>query len=320
MARPTGRSRRRRTSFPYAPRTGRKAALVLAGLAAVVLLGVIGYSWARAALLPHLVRVVEAQAGTLETVIRGPAAVLREEWVLTAPAAGAVRVLAREGERVRSGSPVCRVNDRDVVSPAPGVVSLVVDGTEGRLPVRPGASPPASEVLALKPRPSSLQDGQLVAVGQPLARVVDNREWRLCVSLPPAEVRELAGRSRLRVRLPALGEEEFVLPVEASRPGDDRTYGTITLWGREWRQELARIRVLEVEVVKEQFSGVIVPRRSLVKKEEQVGVFVVKKTLAQWVKVEVRGEKGSRVAVEGIPEGSQVIVNPWLVREGAIVR
>ena len=50
------------------------------------------------------------------------------------------------------------------------------------------------------------------------------------------------------------------------------------------------------------------------------GVYVVKKTLARWTKVEVTGQKGDRVVIQGIPEGSLVISSPWLVRDGSIVR
>lgn len=287
-------------------------------LVGVGVVGTLGYSWTRAALLPYLVRVVEAKPGRLETTVSGQAVVLWDEWVLTAPVAGMVRLRVREGERVRTGTPVCLVDGHEVVSPAPGVVSLVTDGTEGHLRFGSGTSPAAPQVLGLKPRPHQLRDGEAVAVGQALARVVDTSRMRLCLVLPPAEVAQLANRSRVLVRLP--GGREIAMRPEAHHPGDDRTYGTIVLASNEWIEELLRVRVITVEVIKERASGLLIPRRALVEREGQPGVFVVKKTLAQWVKVEVRGEKDSLVAVEGIPEGSQVITNPWLVREGAIVR
>jgi len=304
--------------LPFAVRPGKWLAVALAVLAGIALLGVLGYSWARPALLPHLVRVEEARPGKLETVVSGQAAVIWDEWVLTAPVAGLVRLEVRDGERVRTGTPVCRVDGHQVVSPGPGVVSLVTDGTEGHLSFAPGTSPPAPQVLALKPQPRQLHDGQAVALGQVLARVVDTSRMRLCVVLPPAEVARLAGRARVLVRLP--GGREITMQVEAHHPGDDRTYGTLTLVSTEWEEELLRTRVLTVEVVRERASGLIIPRRAIVEREGQPGVFLVKKTMAQWVRVEVRGEKGGLVAVGGIPEGSQVITNPWLVREGAIVR
>lgn len=288
---------------------------VLAGLA---LVGLLGYTWARAALLPHLVRVVEARPGNLETAVTGQAVVIWDEWVLTAPAAGMVHLRVREGDRVRTGTPVCRVDGHQVVSPAPGVVTLFTDGTEGRLSFAPGTSPPAPQVLALKPQPGQLQEGQAVTVGQPLARVVDTSRMRLCVVLPPAEVAGLAERSRALVRFP--DGREMTMRPEAYHAGDDRTYGTITLVSGEWVEDLLRTRLITVEIIKDRATGLLVPRRALVERDGQAGVFVVKKTLAQWVKVEVKGEKGALVAIGGIAEGSQVITNPWLVRDGAIVR
>jgi hypothetical protein len=307
-----------RRQLPFAVRPGGWVAVALAVLAGLSVLGILGYSWARPALLPHLVRVQEARPGKLETVVSGQAAVIWDEWVLTAPAAGLVRLEVGEGERVRTGTPVCWVDGHQVISPGPGVVSLVTDGTEGHLPVAPGSSPPATQVLALKPQPHRLRDGQAVTLGQALARVVDASRMRLCVVLPPADVAGLAARARVLVRLP--GGREITMQVEAHHPGDDRTYGTLTLVSPEWEEELLRARLIMVEVVRERATGLIIPRRALVEREGQPGVFVVKKTMAQWVRVELRGEKGGLVAVGGIPEGSQVITNPWLVREGAIVR
>lgn len=311
-------SARARRQLPFASTRGRRVLAGLVVLMGVALLGLLLYHWARPVLLPRLVKAVEARPGQLETVVSGQAAVLREERVLTAPVAGVVRLGVREGDRVRTGTPICQVDGHQVVSPAPGVVSLVTDGTEGHLRYEPGKSPPAPGVLALKPQPRQLQQGEVVAVGQALARVVDTSQLRLCVVLPPSEVAELAGLARVLVRLP--GGREIVTRPEAHHPGDDRTYGTITLVTGDWVEELLRVRMVTVEIIKRRATGMIVPRRALVERDGQPGVFVVKKTLAQWVKVEVRGEKEGLVAVEGIPEGSQVITNPWLVREGSIVR
>lgn len=293
----------------------------MTGVAVVLAVGLVGtlaYSWARPALLPYLVRVVEARPGRLETTVKGQAAVLWDEWVVTAPAAGVVRLAVREGERVRADSPLCRVDGLQLVSPAPGVVTLVTDGTEGRLRPEPGVSPPAPRVVGLEPRPRQLRDGEAVAVGQALLRVVDTTQTRLCVVLPPAEVAALAGRPRLLVRLP--GGREVTMRPQAYHPGDDRTYGTITLVSSEWIEDLLRVRLMTVEVIKECASGLLIPRGAIVERDGQPGVFLVKKTLAQWVRVEIKGQKDSLVAVEGIAEGSQVITNPWLVREGAVVR
>jgi len=228
-------------------------------------------------------------------VVTGQAVVIWDEWVLTAPAAGMVHLRVREGDRVRTGTPVCRVDGHQVVSPAPGVVTLFTDGTEGRLSFAPGTSPPAPQVLALKPQPGQLQEGQAVTVGQPLARVVDTSRMRLCVVLPPAEVAGLAERSRALVRFP--DGREITMRPEAYHAGDDRTYGTITLVSGEWVEDLLRTRLITVEIIKERATGLLVPRRALVERDGQAGVFVVKKTLAQWVKVEVKGEKGALVAI-----------------------
>lgn len=312
---PPARVRRR---LPFAAPTGHRVVAALALVAGAVLAGLVLYQWARPALLPHLVRVEEARAGRLETVLAARAAVLREERVLTAPVAGVVQPAVGEGERVRTGATVCRVDGHAVAAPAPGVVSLVTDGTEGRLHYEPGKSPPAPAVLGLQPHPHRLRPGEVVTVGQPLARVVDASRLHLCLVLPPGEVAELAQADRLRVRLP--GGREIAVRPEAHYPGDDRTYGTLTTALSEPAEELVRERLLDVEVIKSRASGVLIPKRALVERDGQTGVFVVRKTLAQWVRVEVKGEKEGTVAVEGIAEGSQVITNPWLVREGAIVR
>lgn len=311
-------STRARRQLPFASTAGRRVLTGLAVLMGAALIGLLFYHWARPVLLPRLVKVVEARPGRLETVVSGQAAVLREERVLTAPVAGVVRLEVQDGERVRTGTPICQVDGHRVVAPAPGVVSLVTDGTEGHLPYEPGKSPAAPRLLSLKPRPHQLQQGEVVTAGQALARVVDTSQLRLCVALPPSEVAELAALTRVLVRLPE-GREIATRP-EAHHPGDDRTYGTITLAGTEWVEELLRVRMLTVEIIKSRASGMIIPRRALVDRDGQPGVFVVKKTLAQWVRIEVKGEKEGLLAVEGIAEGSQVITNPWLVREGSIVR
>ena len=315
-----GRRRRHRQPSRVVRPWGKWVGLGLALLLAMGAVGSLAFFWARDALLPRLVRVVEARPGKLETVVSARAAVLHEEWVLTAPAAGVVHLLVGEGQRVRLGTPVLAVNDIEVKAPGPGLVSLVVDGTERRLVVPAGESPPASQVLALKPEPRRTQEGQMVTAGQPLARLIDNRQTRLCVALPPAEVQALAERTRVVVRFPDWQSEELAMKPVAVSPGDDRTYGTLTMVAQDWPEEIGQVHVVGVELVKERYAGLVIPSGCLVERGGRTGVYLVKKTLAEWVAVEVVGQKEGKTAVSGIPEGSQVITNPRWVRDGTIVR
>jgi putative membrane fusion protein len=83
---------------------------------------------------------------------------------------------------------------------------------------------------------------------------------------------------------------------------------------------LAVRREVEVLVVLETYRGTVVPRRALLGRNGRTGVLVVVRNTARFQAVEVLGGDARQVVVTGLPAGTEVVLNPWLLREGSRIR
>lgn len=219
-----------------------------------------------------------------------------------------------ERERVRAQAALAS-HSTVIVSPATGLVSFNVDGLEERLTPEKVTGLNMREVMSLKGEPGNGQELS-VRSGEALFKVIDPMQTTLVGSLPIAEVQDIETKSSVIVRL--AGEE---VPAVLFHVGnvDRNDYRVFSLrLGKPVTCLLPRR--LDIEIISKRWEGMIVPRKSLIKRGEEVGVYVVKQGRVSFHPVEVFGGDASRAVIRGVSEGTSVISNPLFVREGVRIR
>jgi|GEM_PF-5563947 len=197
----------------------------------------------------------------------------------------------------------------DVIqAPEAGRFDLWVDGLEERL--QPGgwrSSPPGGAGPGQPYR--RFAAGDRVVAGQPVGRLVDSHQVWLYLFLPSGH--GLAEGRRL------LFQPEGGPPV-AGRVGRVVFFGEETglLIELEAVPEAALTqRKVRGALILDRWEGAVVPVSALVAREGATGVLVEVGGRRLFTRVQVKGSDGVWAAVQGLPLGSSVVVNPRLLGE-----
>lgn len=224
--------------------------------------------------------------------------------------------LVKELEKSRE---LLKLATNTLQSPAAGLLSFQLDGLEDLFdPERDNQT--ASQLLGSEARPRALTEGQQVRGGERVAKVVDPDSFFLALPVPPEEARHFVTGRTVKVRWPELFPREVPARV-VNAPAAGKGYSLVRLAVDQYVPPLVGRRKATLEVITEEFSGQVLPRQALVKKDDQFGVYVLTKTATlKFTPVKVVGDNGSQVAVEGLPEGTQVVANPFWGRDGQRLR
>ncbi len=234
---------------------------------------------------------------------------IREEILYSSPAQGKVHLLAGEGERVRSGSIVLRIETdtgfKNVYSPLTGMVSFRMDGWEDVL------TPDRIHYFdfrlfsRVQTDDKTLRDGQSVRVGHDLFRVVNNFILYIMISVPQGEEIPEVGR-RLRVNFPRLDTDLY--------------WGTVILHNKQERyivlqvdrfvDEFLSLRKQPVQVIRGIYHGMVVPYEALDIEKGIIGIWMPGRDGPQFRVVELLGNDGDFAVVEGLRVGEEIYINP----------
>ncbi|MGI9951130.1 HlyD family efflux transporter periplasmic adaptor subunit [Moorellaceae bacterium AZ2] len=264
----------------------------------------------------------QVASGVLEKTISLETVVVREETFLAAPADGTLIRVIPEGERVAAGGTIAQVQVaavavgdagvRDLKAPFAGQVCYHPDGLERVL--QPGLleqlDPPEVFSLARRARPAG--EGSAVKAGTPVVRLVNNLQPLFLYTILPKVPSGWQEKKRVTLRSPDQAETVSAR-VERLYPLEDRYVLVLRIdkWGSRWLHG----RATTVEAVVEKYSGVLVPRTAVVTLEDgSTGVYRLVGREVKFQQVEVVGVVDERAAVQGLKEGSEVVVNPYWVR------
>jgi len=198
----------------------------------------------------------------------------------------------------------------DVIqAPEAGRFDLWVDGLEERLQLGRVEELTPRAVRALDSRTRRFAAGDRVVAGQPVGRLVDSHQVWLYLFLPSGH--GLAEGRRL------LFQPEGGPPV-AGRVGRVVFFGEETglLIELEAVPEAALTqRKVRGALILDRWEGAVVPVSALVAREGATGVLVEVGGRRLFTRVQVKGSDGVWAAVQGLPLGSSVVVNPRLLGE-----
>ena len=160
--------------------------------------------------------------------------------------------------------------------------------------------------------------GTEVEAGTPLMRIVDNFSLHMVTLLSGEELEALAGKKRITVGFPEIGQGEVNCKVLDSSIEDD--LGLLKLQVLDYRPELLTQRKFLVEVTQACYEGLVVPGLPCWKERGGTGLYLNREGRVVYQPVEVVGGNEELVVVEGISLYDEVIANPARVREGQRIR
>ncbi|HEY8416615.1 MAG TPA: HlyD family efflux transporter periplasmic adaptor subunit [Limnochordales bacterium] len=263
----------------------------------------------RARLDMWLLETAAAEYRTLEDSFAGLAMVVRDEALLTAPAAGRVHLLVSDGSRVRAQAVVASIEtprgEQLVRTAEPGTVHFYWDGWEQQVELDLLLHRAVQHWREVQPAPGRTVDGQEVRQGDPVARVVDSHRIRLYLDLP--EGVSLAPGMRVELRMPGVAEQPLAARVVAL--GGGRPAAVLVELDR-YLPVLDAARWVDVEVVRARHQGIVVPVDAIVWEAGRPGVYVRRQTRLVFRPVRIGAQVGPWAVVEGIGAGDQFVVNP----------
>jgi putative membrane fusion protein len=257
----------------------------------------------------------------LSVTYEGQAIIMRNETVVTAPASGSVAWLATEGVRVHIGAPVARISGAvspeqeqgsvEVKSPAAGIVSCQLDGWEGILaPANYQRMDLFTLFNSVRPKPleAPLQE---VQGGSPVFKIVDNLVDPYFLVKLDGQPGDLAIGSSVDLEWDSGGAGQGTVIGLQSRSGTCIAIVDVS----QATGDAFSARCLDVKLISEECEGIVVPTQALVIQGSERGVYTKTPLGIQFVKVEVIGTLGDRVAVQGVQTGMDVVTNPGLVKK-----
>jgi putative membrane fusion protein len=197
-----------------------------------------------------------------------------------------------------------------ITSGLAGTVSYTFDGLEGVLQESDLSALLESQTdlteIAHRARLIKVDTGETVSSGTPVVKIIDNFHFWLVAEIPGTGIPVSVGE-RVRVRVwsdEAPGDATSVGTVVAFRVTGGRQRIIVSL--QEYWPWFNQLRWANVEIIKQRYEGVIIPRSSVIQRKGETGVIVQLPRGAVFQPITVRGGKGGEVVVDGVSAGTRV--------------
>lgn len=202
----------------------------------------------------------------------------------------------------------------------PGVVAYNFDGLEDALTAESAITMGSRGLWSLQAKPAILKDKQTAQAGQSAFKIIDPTQTCLALAVK-ADDHATLGSGVVTLRFPELGgatvSAEPVTVGKVERNG----YQVVIYRTAEFLPAFGQQRQLKVEIVKSAGSGLVIPRRAVVARKGQNGVWEVRRGAAQFVPVTILCGNEEQVAVSGLTDGAEVVRNGrFVLRAGQRIR
>lgn len=327
MEYPQRKERRKRNLEQSKARTVRNRKIVSLAL---ILLGVlIIYHPVKNLAISKMIRYETAQWKVLEENIPIDAVCIREEIEITASEDGVFEPVILEGEKVAAGKTIGYIKTQAatanadsikvaIKAPRAGLVSYKPDGLEEVLKPNLLDELDIDKVSALlteqKDEASAFPK---VERGKPICKIVDNLiNPFLYIQCDDSFVKEIKSGQAMSVRFPN-GITSRIIVREIKKSDTQSVVLAEVFDAPDLKLEK---RHVDLELIIKSYEGVAVLKDALVTNIGEKGVFIPRKGVCQWIKVELKGDVGGEAVVTGLDAGSQYIVNPSLVHQGQRIK
>jgi len=200
--------------------------------------------------------------------------VAREEKVYTAPKTGSLSYYSKENEKTRKGFTVADVYSSDqkesLKAETTGYVSYYIDGKENYfVPASLGALN-VEDYCNLDITPNNTVRNE-TKIGDGVYKLITSNTWYLLLVVPESELGQYTINSSVQIRI----DDDTTIKATAYRflgSGDTRVVVCST---KQYYEDFAKIRTLDVTVVTKSYSGLLVPKTAIATVDEKQGVYVL---------------------------------------------
>ena len=201
-----------------------------------------------------------------------------------------------------------------VVATMPATVFRALDGLEDTLHWERQERLTARTLFTLALSPSRRQDGETIAAGDPVVKLVDMRDAVWAVATPESHAEQLMIGMRVAVRT----EDDVRVQGQITdvRPGSPPGYAVVLVRFTEGAEMLGSERVLAGTLITTSNEGIRIPSSALWEREGQTGVYVVYRAMVQFQPVDVIVIQGGWALVLGLAAGDEIITTPRWVQDG----
>lgn len=246
--------------------------------------------------------------GRIADDFSGKGLLVRSEKVFIAPYSGKVKLLQNEGERCSADQPVLKLTasgkEKVFYTREPGLVSYKVDGLENTL--TPGILTEFKDNYKdFRGKLFETRDNDRVNAGRPLFKIVNNFEAYLLVQAPKEEVFRYSIGEKVWT---TFEEDDIVVIGWVRKIIEHRNLFIIEL--ERFPPELVSERWADISILTDADVGVHVPRKSLVRREDEFGVYLTKNDKAIFHPVSVEGGNPDYAVISGISRGVEILANP----------
>ncbi len=255
--------------------------------------------------------IIEARYGQIIDGFETDAIVIREETIVTSPVTGKIFLAQQEGKRVRYGETTVKIDEQKIFNHQPGIISYQVDGLEYKISPDNIYNFSFDKLNNLRVNTNELENEQYIFKGEPLYRIIDNKKLFLTCKTSRKKADNFqtnesvfVGHKEIRGNIRAVIKDIFIKNEQA----------LITLKLDHFIKDWINIRRVEIELIKNIYNGLIIPRAAVVKHQENFGVYTLGRDgNHEFKKIKVEDSTEDKVVVTGISTGEQVIANPEVI-------
>lgn len=220
-------------------------------------------------------------------------------------------------------------NTKDINSSESGIVSYMIDGYEGVLTPESISELSIKDIENIEVKGIQKDIEEIgVEAGKPFAKVITDVEYFILMSMDTKLAKEYKVDDPINIKL-----NEFSKVITGDvfyRSNNMEGESILSVKVSNDLSETAALRVLNIDLIKSQYSGLKVPLRSLAKidmKNKTAEICLVKANRARYVKVEIVGKNEEFAIIKNIYKEkgysvslySSYIVNPINIEEGQTI-
>lgn len=308
-------------------RNPRKALRKLSLIIIAVYVLFVTYGFIRDMIVTRIAGARQVQPGVVQVTVPIKGILVRDETVINAPRNGILKVVAREGERVRVGAVIAQVvvasldsktgeTVFNIVAPKAGVVSYYSDGMENVYTPKNLTELDLNKIDTIKSVLRNFMPGNQVEEGKPVCKIVNNLApvTIMAVANEPLKFPGSTQRSTVKISLSNNDKQVYqgVLLDKAFRGKANQILFSLD----NYDGNLMIARKQDFSLTTARYEGYIVPAGAIVRKEGKDGIFTIYKERVKWKNVKIEGIYQEKVVISGLTPDIKVISHPEYVKEG----
>ena len=241
---------------------------------------------------------------------RAEGLIIREETVYTAPEAGYVKLLAREGKRVAYGEEIARLNNRTIYNHHAGLLSYAVDGLEEVLTFSSINNMTVDKYRSYKRNFKQNFNNDYIRKGQALFRIINNNNMYLIIPCDKEEIRRYRLMETVFIEIDEPDNKLVEANIIDIKIEDEQ--GLLVVRLNLFLEEWLNTRRVNFHFLKNIYRGIAIPRKAIFTTTAGEGVLVYDPLRNTYNFVQIRVLNGNRdlVIVEGVDLGDNIVTNP----------